>query len=66
MQKTLPFLSSVLLVLCSCSNTPPADQVVMGRIWTGNEQQPWAEAMAIVGDSIVAVGGNTVFQKKQL
>src|SRR5688572_14922303 len=29
---------------------------VRGRIWTANPQQPWAEAIAILGDRIVAVG----------
>ena len=27
-----------------------------GRIWTGNPAQPWAEAVAIRGDQISAVG----------
>ncbi len=30
--------------------------VLNGKIWTGNEAQPWAEAMAIGGDSILLVG----------
>jgi predicted amidohydrolase YtcJ len=29
---------------------------MIGKIWTGNAQEPWAEAIAIRGDSIVAVG----------
>ena len=36
---------------------PPADTVVVNaRIYTVNSQQPWAEALAISGDKIVAVG----------
>jgi len=41
----------------SCSEKKgPAEQIIIGKIWTANSQQPWAEAMAISGDSIVAVG----------
>jgi len=34
----------------------PADLVVYGRVWTGDPAQPWAEAVAVRGDRIVAVG----------
>jgi predicted amidohydrolase YtcJ len=35
----------------------PADTIVVhGRIYTVNEKQPWAEAVAIRGNNIVAVG----------
>jgi predicted amidohydrolase YtcJ len=55
MKKLIPVL--VLLVLfISCAKHPVADQVVFGKTWTGDESKPWAEAFAIVGDSIVAVG----------
>jgi predicted amidohydrolase YtcJ len=30
--------------------------IVQGRIWTGDARQPWAEAVAIRGERIVAVG----------
>jgi predicted amidohydrolase YtcJ len=50
--------TSILLValLASCNRVPPADLVVFGRVWTGNPQQPWAAAVALRGDSVVAVG----------
>jgi predicted amidohydrolase YtcJ len=36
---------------------PPADLVIVGgRIFTGDEHRPWAEALAIRGEWIVAVG----------
>ena len=44
----------------SCQN--PTDSkgvsvaVVNARIWTGNTAQPWAEALAVSGDSLVFVG----------
>ena len=52
MKKLLPFL----LLLAACSKHPEADQIVHGKIWTSNPKQPWAEAMAITDDSIVAIG----------
>src|SRR5262245_38581526 len=54
-----------LLLFCAfyqAANTPPtvsssADLVLLnGKIWTVNERQPEAEAVAIVGDRIAAVG----------
>jgi predicted amidohydrolase YtcJ len=30
--------------------------IVNGRVWTGNPEQPWAEALAIRNDRILAVG----------
>jgi predicted amidohydrolase YtcJ len=35
----------------------PADLLILdGRIFTGDEQQPWAEALAVRGDRVLAVG----------
>jgi predicted amidohydrolase YtcJ len=34
----------------------PATLVVHGRIWTANPNQPWAEAIAVRGERIAAVG----------
>lgn len=39
-----------------CGDTVSADRIVYGSIWTANTDNPWAEAMAIKGDSILAVG----------
>ncbi len=40
-----------------CQATPPADLLVVNaRIYTVNSQQPWAEALAIRGDKLIAVG----------
>lgn len=46
----------VVVMFVACKQHPVADQVVLGKVWTGDEQAPWAEGFAIVGDSIVAVG----------
>jgi predicted amidohydrolase YtcJ len=54
---TSPRIGALLLcLLAACNRTPPADMVVFGRAWTGNPEQPWAGAVAIRGDTIIAVG----------
>ena len=43
--------------LTSCGSPPPADLVLLnGRVYTVDAAQPWAEAVAVSGDRIVAVG----------
>ncbi len=37
--------------------------LINGRIWTGNTNQPWAEALAISGDTIVLVGSTADVQQ---
>ncbi|MEJ7694065.1 amidohydrolase [Daejeonella sp.] len=37
--------------------------VVNARIWTGNPDQPWAEAMAVKGEEILFVGMNAEVEK---
>ena len=55
----------LVLALAACSAadggpgvSPPqaADLVIYGRVWTGDSAAPWAGAVAVAGDSIVAVG----------
>ena len=42
---------------CSAPDTPTASLVVTGaRVWTGNPALPWAEAVAVRGEEILAVG----------
>ncbi|MGH9538355.1 MAG: amidohydrolase [Terriglobales bacterium] len=51
------FLSSALLTGAWAQSTPVADTVIVNaRIYTVNSKQPWAEALAIGGDRILAVG----------
>lgn len=54
--KKIILVFAVLALLAGCKPHPKADMVVLGKIWTANDAQPWAEGMAIVGDSIVATG----------
>jgi len=53
-------LAGLALLLAACAGTAkPADQVYTnGRIYTVNEAQPWAEALAVRGSDIVYVGDN--------
>ncbi|MGE0625876.1 MAG: amidohydrolase [Pseudomonadales bacterium] len=64
----LPGLALALLVLAGCgeSGSPepagqvePADLVITSaRIWTGEPGMPWAEALAVRGEHIAAVGSD--------
>ena len=38
--------------------TPPDLILHGGRVWTGDDARPWAEAVAIAGDRIIAVGSD--------
>jgi predicted amidohydrolase YtcJ len=52
-----PLCGLFLLVAAACSPaTPTTSIVVFGKIWTGDPAQPYAEAVAIAGDTIAAVG----------
>jgi len=54
-----------LCLLLSCSDkNPKADHVILNAsIWTGDESNPSAQAMAIAGDSLLAVGSNAEIEK---
>jgi predicted amidohydrolase YtcJ len=50
-------LFTVLLTTARAQSLPVADTVLVNaRIYTVNSKQPWAEALAIGGDKILAVG----------
>lgn len=53
--RILPTVTFFLFVV-ACSQPPSADIVVIGKTWTANQEQPYAEGFAVSGDSIVAVG----------
>ena len=42
---------------------PPAELVIYGRIWTGDSLQPWAQALAVSGEKIAAVGDSAAVAK---
>jgi predicted amidohydrolase YtcJ len=60
MKKAFIFLLALVLVSCSRDRV---DLIVIGKIWTGNDKQPLAEAMAISGDTIVAIGSLSDIQR---
>jgi predicted amidohydrolase YtcJ len=44
----------------SARPTPPANIIILhGKVYTENPRQPWAEAVAVSGEKIVAVGTDT-------
>ncbi len=50
-------LAGIAVLAIACAKSTPADRVYTnGRIYTVNEAQPWAEAMAVDGNNIVFVG----------
>ena len=53
-----------LLSQAQSANTAPADTIVLhGRVYTENTKQPWAQAVAIRGAKIVAVGSDAEIEK---
>jgi predicted amidohydrolase YtcJ len=64
-------LQTLLLLLCAVSMLPaqgpavaPADVIVVhGRVYTENPKQPWAQAVAIRGAKIAAVGDDSEIEK---
>jgi predicted amidohydrolase YtcJ len=63
--QTLALMLGVLLLSqAQSSKTIPADTIVLhGRVYTGNAKQPWAQAVAIRGAKIVAVGSDIEVEK---
>jgi predicted amidohydrolase YtcJ len=43
----------------SSADLRPADLVVYGRVWTGDSAKPWAQAVAVAGETIAAVGDSS-------
>jgi predicted amidohydrolase YtcJ len=52
---------AVLCFFSACSSPQQKNQTVLvlvnAHIWTGDPLQPWAEALAVQGDSLIYVGG---------
>jgi predicted amidohydrolase YtcJ len=62
---TLPLMAAMFcvavcfLAVAQEKTSAPADTIVMhAKVYTVNDKQPWAEAVAIRGDKIVAVGSD--------
>lgn len=55
MKRLLP----LLFLLAACATTPRPDLILAGgKVFTADDTHPWAEAIAIRGDRITAVGTN--------
>jgi len=63
-RKTTLFVFAIFAALgitsCSQPDAPDSATLVVkdARVWTGNADQPWAEALASRDDEIIAVGSN--------
>jgi predicted amidohydrolase YtcJ len=59
----------LLLSLACMSSTPqptvsgPSLAIVNARVWTGDPRRPWADAVAVAGEEIVAVGSSAEVRK---
>ena len=53
----------VVVLLYSCRQSQIADKVFIGNIWTANPAAPYAEAFAVVADTIVAIGNKAEMRK---
>ncbi len=51
------------LVMAPSSPSPISLAIVNARVWTGNPKQPWAEAIAVSGDTIASVGSSAAIRK---
>lgn len=53
-------LATLGVTACARTEAPESTTLVVkdARVWTGNVDQPWAEAVASRGDEIIAVGSN--------
>ena len=54
--------ASTLLTMPAWAAPAPGGHVdrifLNGRVWTGDDAQPWAEALAVSGDTLIGVGKN--------
>src|SRR5690242_5580900 len=62
--------AAATLALAGCSSTPAHSPmapislaVVNARVWTGDTSRPWADAIAVSGDRIAAVGSSAQVRK---
>lgn len=58
----LSLLGTMAMNTCD-PRRPGADLIVYGRVWTGDPQQAWAQAVAVAGDTILAVGDSATLEQ---
>lgn len=62
----VPLIGAALLLAataCRPSSSAATFVVRHARVWTGDSLQPWAEAVAVRGDTIVAVGDDSTIAR---
>src|SRR6476659_3384529 len=60
----LPSIFAVSLLFSTAFAADHIDRIFLnGKIWTGDDAHPSAEALAVSGDKIVAVGTNAEIKK---
>jgi predicted amidohydrolase YtcJ len=52
-----------LLMIPDTATAQPSIAVVNARVWTGHARRPWADAIAVTGDRITAVGTGAEVRK---
>ena len=52
-------VAACVMALSACAAPAPDTVLLNGKIFTANPAQPWAQAIAIRGDRVIAVGGTT-------
>tara|TARA_R110001632_G_scaffold37131_9_gene93949 strand:- start:91 stop:300 length:210 start_codon:yes stop_codon:yes gene_type:complete len=65
-QRLLPLCTFIVaLLLFSCQQQlPKADLILVNAtIWTGNDVQPSAQSMAVLADTILAIGSSEELAK---
>lgn len=60
------FLTLVMNLILPITVIAGEKIILNGKIWTGNVNQPWAEAIAINNDRIVGVGSSAAISAKHL
>jgi len=63
MKFAIALLSFVFAIDMLAQSKPAADLIITNaKIWTGDKAHPTAQAVAVIGDRIVAVGSNSDVQ----
>src|SRR3954463_5716343 len=66
-----PFFSLIAVLAFGCTMTSTSSTIapattlaiVNARVWTGDSTRPWADAVAVTGDRISAVGSSAEIRK---
>ena len=68
MRRSLSFCLAAMIATAACTpsrmpTTPISLAVVNARVWTGDARRPWADAIAVSGERIAAVGSSAEIRK---